>query len=142
MSRTCILSSQVTISNNAPPQFDYDEYTTEILENRLEGSFVVAVGAKSRSTVTYRILVGNEKGKIKFKSYKMKTPNTTKKIGFTKASPPCLGIFAINPNSGVISTKGNIDYEEQNFFNLTVEATNMVSTSSNTSVGQQRLSKS
>ena len=51
----------MTISNNAPPQFLYDEYTTEILENRLEGSFVVAVGAKSRSTVTYRILVGNEK---------------------------------------------------------------------------------
>ena len=95
----------MTISNNAPPQFHYDEYTTEILENRLEGSFVVAVGAKSRSTVTYRILVGNEKG-----------------------------VFAINPNSGVISTKGNIDYEEQNFYNLTVEATNMVSTSSNTSV--------
>ncbi len=74
-----------------------EEYTTELEENKPEGSFVISVHATSRSSVVYEIARGDDGG-----------------------------LFNINPNSGVISSNILFDYEEYAFFNLTVRATNMV----------------
>ena len=72
-------------------------YSAEIQENLHEGSTVIIVSAISRSSVYYEIIDGDESG-----------------------------LFAINPNSGTISCTKRLDYETTNFFNLTVQATNMV----------------
>ena len=97
LSSTAKVQVNVTISNNAPPKFVTTEYTTEIYENERIGSYVIAVSAKSRSSVTYEIVGGNDDE-----------------------------FFMINPNSGVISTNIIFDYEKITFANLTVRAINMV----------------
>jgi len=38
-------------------------------------------------------------------------------------------MFFVNPSTGVVITKKPLDYELNQFYNLTVEATNMVSLS-------------
>lgn len=88
----------VTVSTNSPPKFLQDEYTVELLENAPPSTLVVSLIAESLSTVVYAIGHGNEEG-----------------------------YFTINPNSGTLSTMRPIDFEEKQYFNLTVEATNMVS---------------
>jgi hypothetical protein len=37
-------------------------------------------------------------------------------------------MFFVNPSTGIVVTKKALDYELNQFYNLTVEATNMVST--------------
>lgn len=78
-------------------RFDSLVYTAEIQENLHEGSSVIIVSAFSLSTVYYEISDSNRDR-----------------------------LFVINPNSGVISCTEPLDYETNNFFNLTVRATNMV----------------
>ena len=92
----------VTMSNNAPPRFEASEYTSEIHENRPEGTSIVAVKAVSRSSVVYEIKGDDQ------------------------------DYFKINPNSGIISSNVEFDYEEASFYNLTVQATNMVGVSTET----------
>lgn len=36
-------------------------------------------------------------------------------------------MFSVNPSTGVVLTKGKLDYEKKKLYNLTVEAVNMVS---------------
>ncbi|XP_070553228.1 protocadherin Fat 1-like isoform X2 [Ptychodera flava] len=91
------VSITVTISNNAPPKFESSEYNTNIYENMDAGSFVIQLNAISLSSVYYEILSGNE-----------------------------YAHFEMNAHSGVISTAVKLDYEDMMFYNLTVQATNMV----------------
>eukprot|EP00058_Branchiostoma_floridae_P023668 XP_002609158.1 hypothetical protein BRAFLDRAFT_131370 [Branchiostoma floridae] len=105
LSSTVPIHIGVTISNNAPPKFDAKEYAIEVSENARLGSLIVMLGATSRSSVTYEIIGGNTDGS-----------------------------FDVNPNSGVITCKKQLDYERQTSYNLTVQATNMVSLSSTATV--------
>lgn len=95
----------VTISDNAPPKFTMDEYTTELKENKPDDTFVIAVQASCKSSVHYEITRGNDEG-----------------------------FFMVNPNSGVVATTQVIDFETHRFFNLTVKATNMVHATAETLV--------
>ncbi|XP_077983801.1 protocadherin Fat 1-like isoform X2 [Glandiceps talaboti] len=97
LSNTTVVSISVTISNNAPPKFDSTEYNTNIYENMDTGSFVVELHTVSLSSVYYEIVAGNE-----------------------------YAHFEINPHTGVITTTVKLDYEDMMFYNLTVQATNMV----------------
>lgn len=95
----------ITVADNAPPKYDYTEYTTEIEENKAIGAYILAISATSTSSITYEIIRGD------IKNY-----------------------FTVNPNSGVISSNVIFDYEEFTFVNLTVRATNMVGAYADTTV--------
>ncbi|XP_059170799.1 protocadherin Fat 1-like isoform X3 [Physella acuta] len=105
LSSTTKVEIAVTISTNSPPKFLQKEYSVELQENLPSGTVVTSVIATSLSTVVYAILRGDNEG-----------------------------FFNINPNSGVIFTLRPIDYEKNQFFNLTVMATNIVSASQSVNV--------
>lgn len=99
------LSSQIPVhimvlmGDNAPPRFVLDKNhdgAAEIYENLPIGSFVKHLEVKSVSSVLFEIVEGNKDD-----------------------------IFNINPSTGIITTKDEVDYERTNFFNLTIRATNM-----------------
>jgi protocadherin Fat 1/2/3 len=98
------LSSQIPVhimvqmADNAPPRFTTDarDRATEIYENIPIGSFVKHLDVRSTSSVLFEIIAGNVND-----------------------------VFFINPTTGIITTKDEVDYERNNFFNLTVRATNM-----------------
>lgn len=69
----------------------------EIYENKPTGTYVTHVQARSASSVFYDIIDGNAED-----------------------------MFLINPSMGVILTKGLLDYETKKFYNLTIQAVNMV----------------
>lgn len=100
------LSSQIPVhimvqmADNAPPRFTADarERATEIYENIPIGSFVKHLDVRSTSSVLFEIINGNIND-----------------------------VFFINPSTGIITTKDDVDYEKCNFFNLTIRATNMAS---------------
>jgi hypothetical protein len=79
-------------------RFRHGEYSAEIEENRPVGSFVTSVAARSKSSLFYELVGGNNDN-----------------------------IFAVNPSSGVVFVVGPLDYERGNFYNLTVRASNAVS---------------
>ncbi|ELU08218.1 hypothetical protein CAPTEDRAFT_222745 [Capitella teleta] len=105
LSSTASVTVFVTTASNAAPRFHDDEYTVEIAENLPEMSFVASIQADSQSSVVYDIIRGNELGK-----------------------------FGINPSSGVIYSRDELDYEQNEFFNLTIKATNMARAWSSTLV--------
>lgn len=98
------LSSQIPVhimvqmADNAPPRFTTDkkDRAAEIFENLPVGSFVKHLEVRSTSSVLFEIISGNEND-----------------------------IFFINPSTGIITTKDEVDYEKNNFYNLTIRATNM-----------------
>lgn len=98
------LSSQIPVhimiqmADNAPPRFTSDarERATEIYENIPIGSFVKHLDVRSTSSVIFEIINGNLND-----------------------------VFFINPSTGIITTKDDVDYERNNFYNLTIRATNM-----------------
>lgn len=100
------LSSQIPVhimvqmADNAPPRFTTDkkDRAAEIYENLPIGSFVKHLEVRSTSSVLFEIVSGNEQD-----------------------------VFFINPSTGIITTKDDVDYERNNFFNLTIRATNMAS---------------
>ncbi|XP_037908128.1 fat-like cadherin-related tumor suppressor homolog isoform X10 [Hermetia illucens] len=100
------LSSQVPVhiivamADNDPPRFLKNQPAAEIYENLPIGMFVMQVEARSTSSVVYDIISGNDGD-----------------------------MFFINPSTGVITTKDNLDYETSKFYNLTIQATNMASVS-------------
>ncbi|KAK6173109.1 hypothetical protein SNE40_016628 [Patella caerulea] len=104
-SSTATVNIHVTISNNSPPKFAKREYMAELEENRPIGSIVLALQAVSQSSVVYHIIPS-----------------------------PADAFFTINPNSGVISSRREIDYETNQFFNFTVTATNMVEAKSEVNI--------
>ncbi|XP_044311184.1 protocadherin Fat 1 isoform X1 [Varanus komodoensis] len=105
MSEVTSVHISVTISDNAAPKFTMKEYSTEISEGSRIGSFIGMVIAYSQSSVVYEIKDGN--------------------IG---------DAFAINPNSGVITSQKTLDFETLPFYSLTIQSTNMAGQSANTTV--------
>ncbi|XP_061517128.1 fat-like cadherin-related tumor suppressor homolog isoform X2 [Anopheles gambiae] len=105
------LSSQIPVhimigmADNAPPRFISDDPAAEIYENQPIGTFVIHLEARSTSSLLFQIIGGN--------------------VG---------DMFFINPSTGVITTKDQLDYEHNKFYNLTVRATNMASASATCSV--------
>ncbi|RUS73770.1 hypothetical protein EGW08_018463, partial [Elysia chlorotica] len=95
------LTIDVTVSSNSPPYFPQTNFVAELEENLPGGTVVLAVVADCLSTVTYMIVQGDPSG-----------------------------FFHINPNSGVVSTTRSIDFEQVQFFNLTISATSIVSSES------------
>lgn len=91
---------EVVMSDNAPPRFTTDvrDRATEIYENIPVGSFVKHLEVRCTSSVIFEIVDGNVND-----------------------------IFFINPSTGIITTKDDVDYERNNFYNLTIRATNMAS---------------
>lgn len=105
MSEVASVHISVTISDNAAPKFTMKEYSTKVSEGSGVGSFIGMVTAYSQSSVIYEIRDGN--------------------VG---------DVFAINPNSGVITSQRRLDYETLPFYTLTVQGTNMAGQSTNTTV--------
>jgi Cadherin domain. len=79
-------------------RFSKQEHAAEIYENQPIGTYVKHLEARSTSSLFFEIIEGNKDD-----------------------------MFFINPSTGVIITKRQLDYELNKFYNLTVEATNMVS---------------
>lgn len=73
----------IVMADNAAPRFLRDAPTVEIYENRPLGTFVVHVETRSTSSVVYDIVAGNE-----------------------------ADVFFVNPSTGVIVTKGDLDFEQ------------------------------
>ncbi|XP_066574333.1 protocadherin Fat 1a isoform X3 [Amia ocellicauda] len=95
----------VTISDNAAPKFAKAEFSAEVSESVIIGSFVGLVSASSQSSVFFEIKDGNINS-----------------------------AFDINPNSGVVITQKLLDYETLPSYKLTVQGTNMAALSSNTTL--------
>ncbi|KAM4566902.1 protocadherin Fat 3-like isoform 2-T3 [Odontesthes bonariensis] len=105
LSTTTIVCIAVTLSDNAGPKFSQPVYQTEITENAMVGTFVTTVSAVSQSTLTYDIMLGNDKR-----------------------------AFQINQYSGVITTQKPLDYETTASYTLMVQAANMAGMTSTTTV--------
>jgi protocadherin Fat 1/2/3 len=79
-------------------RFNKQEHAAEIYENQPIGTYVKHLEARSTSSLFFEIIDGNKDD-----------------------------MFFVNPSTGVIITKRQLDYELNKFYNLSVEATNMVS---------------
>ncbi|XP_069130300.1 protocadherin Fat 1-like isoform X3 [Argopecten irradians] len=101
LSSTVSVNILVTISNNAAPKFVSPMFMAEVRENCPRGTHVVPVEAVCQSSMLFEIVSGNEEE-----------------------------VFSINPNSGIIYTKDDVDYETSDHYNLTVSATNIVGATS------------
>ncbi|XP_066515899.1 protocadherin Fat 1a isoform X2 [Hoplias malabaricus] len=99
---TATVDITVTISDNAKPKFTEKEFSAEVSETALPGTFVSLVTATSQSSVFYQIKDGNLNG-----------------------------AFDINPNSGVVVTQRALDYETIPSYKLTIQGTNMAGQASN-----------
>ncbi|XP_056592721.1 protocadherin Fat 1a isoform X2 [Triplophysa dalaica] len=102
LSATAAVDITVTISDNAIPKFTEKEFSAEVSETALPGTFVSLVSAASQSSVFYQIKDGNVNG-----------------------------AFDINPNSGVVVTHSVLDYETIPSYKLTIQGTNMAGLASN-----------
>ncbi|XP_044007072.1 fat-like cadherin-related tumor suppressor homolog isoform X2 [Aphidius gifuensis] len=91
----------VTMADNAPPRFINRQLAAEIYENQPIGTYVKHVDVRSTSSLQYQLINGNKDD-----------------------------MFFVNPTTGVIITKKNLDYEKIKIFNLTLSATNMAGSSS------------
>lgn len=78
-------------------RFVKQECITEVYENEPSGTYVEHLEARSTSSLLFEIVDGNFHD-----------------------------VFAINPSTGVITTKFPLDFEKIQIYNLTVSATNMV----------------
>lgn len=76
----------VVMVDNAPPKFMKREPAVEIYENLAIGTFVMLVEARSTSSVLFDIINGN--------------------VG---------DMFFINPSTGIITTKDQLDYEQNRY---------------------------
>lgn len=75
--------------DNAPPKFVRPETAVEIYENQPIGTFVMHIDARSTSSVQFTIINGNADD-----------------------------MFAINPSTGIITTKDSLDYEKTKYVTL------------------------
>ncbi|XP_076298680.1 FAT atypical cadherin kugelei isoform X2 [Lasioglossum baleicum] len=96
MSNTVPVHVMITMADNAPPRFIQKELSAEIYENQQLGTYVKHVEARSTSSLQFEIVDGNKDD-----------------------------TFFVNPSTGIIVIKNDLDYEKKKFYNLTVAATNM-----------------
>uniref|UniRef100_A0A8C1WJD8 FAT atypical cadherin 2 n=1 Tax=Cyprinus carpio TaxID=7962 RepID=A0A8C1WJD8_CYPCA len=100
-SALCPVTITVKLSEFTPPRFSSEEYITEISEAVPPGSPALSVSASCPSSVLYRISDGD--------------PN---------------GTFHININSGLLSVRNALDFEQHSSYRLTIRATNTAGVSS------------
>ena len=105
LSATVPVHILLTMAYSAPPRFLEPDYATEVYENLPKGHFVLHVEARSQSSLFYEILDGNVRS-----------------------------AFQINPSTGIIMTRQNLDFEDIRVYNLTVQASNMVGVKSSVTV--------
>ncbi|XP_030643540.1 protocadherin Fat 1a isoform X2 [Chanos chanos] len=102
LTATAAVDIMVTISDNAKPKFAQKDFSAEVSESALPGTFVSLLTATSQSSVFYQIKEGNING-----------------------------VFDINPNSGVVVTQRALDFETIPTYKLTIQGTNMAGQASN-----------
>lgn len=78
-------------------RFLKSEYSADVFEDAASSTFVIQVEGRSISSLLFEITSGNEDD-----------------------------MFVINPSNGIIVTRGGLDYENRNVYNLTLSAMNMV----------------
>ncbi|XP_077575888.1 protocadherin Fat 1a [Stigmatopora nigra] len=105
LSASTAVRVEVTVSDNAAPKFPERDFSAEVGESAPPGTFVSSMAAVGRSSVFYQIKSGNEDG-----------------------------AFDVNPNSGVVVTRKELDYEARPRYRLVVEGTNMAGLSGNASL--------
>ncbi|XP_026296983.1 fat-like cadherin-related tumor suppressor homolog isoform X4 [Apis mellifera] len=98
LANTVPVHVMVTMADNAPPRFIQKELSAEIYENQQVGTYVKHVEARSTSSLQFEIVRGNKDD-----------------------------TFFVNPSTGIIVIKNELDYEKTKFYNLTIAATNMAS---------------
>nr|CAD7199208.1 unnamed protein product [Timema douglasi] len=96
LSSTIPVHILVTMADNAPPRFSKQVYAVEVYENQPIGAYVSLLETRSSSSLFYEIMEGDSNE-----------------------------MFLINPSTGVITTQQQLDYESRQWYNLTIEASNM-----------------
>ena len=79
-------------------RFLHKEYTADVYEDAIMGTFVVQIEGRSISSLLYEITDGNQDD-----------------------------AFLINPSTGIVTvSRGGLDYEANKNYNLSIQAMNMV----------------
>ncbi|XP_050442855.1 fat-like cadherin-related tumor suppressor homolog isoform X2 [Adelges cooleyi] len=86
----------VVMADNASPKFDNAVESAELYENEPSGTVVKRLQARSTSSLLFELVRGDT-----------------------------YDVFAVNPSTGVLTTKRPLDYETRHVYNLSVTATNM-----------------
>nr|XP_036871973.1 LOW QUALITY PROTEIN: protocadherin alpha-13-like [Manis javanica] len=87
--------------NDNAPEFDQFIYKVSVLESAFNGTLVIKLNATDSDDGANGDII-----------YSFRRP----------VSPAVLDAFIINPNSGEIRTKGKLDFEEKNLYEIPVEA--------------------
>ncbi|XP_044772989.1 protocadherin alpha-13-like [Neomonachus schauinslandi] len=95
-----LLITVLDVNDNAP-EFDQYIYKVTVLENAFNGTLVIKLNATDLDDGTNGDII-----------YSFRKP----------VSPAVLHAFIINPNSGEIRTRGKLDFEEKNLYEISVEA--------------------
>uniref|UniRef100_A0A4W5NQH7 Cadherin domain-containing protein n=1 Tax=Hucho hucho TaxID=62062 RepID=A0A4W5NQH7_9TELE len=100
-SGTANIIVRVLDTNDNAPRFDHPVYSVNMTENSPIGTLVMKLNATDLD----------------------EGPNAEIKYSFTLyTSEKTQDVFALNPNTGEITVKGTIDYEDMKFYELHVEA--------------------
>ncbi|XP_056667398.1 protocadherin alpha-11 isoform X23 [Monodelphis domestica] len=89
--------------NDNDPEFDQSEYKVKLLENVANGTFIVKVNATDRDEGINKVL----------------------KYSLRSIKPKGNDLFRLHENTGEIRINGNLDFEDNKFYELQVEATDM-----------------
>ncbi|XP_059554594.1 protocadherin alpha-13 isoform X5 [Myotis daubentonii] len=95
-----LLITVLDVNDNAP-EFDKFIYKVKVSENAFNGTLVFKLNATDPDDGINGDII-----------YSFRRP----------VSPAVLNAFIINPNSGEIRTKGKLDFEEEKFYEISVEA--------------------
>ncbi|XP_068963520.1 protocadherin alpha-11-like [Petaurus breviceps papuanus] len=98
---TVQLKISVLDVNDNDPEFDQSEYKVNLLENAANGTFIVKVNATDRDEGINKIL-----------QYSLRS-----------IKPKRNDLFRLDENTGEIRINGKLDFEENKFYELQVEAT-------------------
>ena len=106
LSATCRLHILVVMAENDPPKFANQEYTADVFEDAVGGTFVIQIEGRSVSSLLFEIVAGNEEDDA----------------------------FGINPSTGTVVVSQRfgsqpLDYERIKNYNLTINAMNMAGAS-------------
>ncbi|XP_065574069.1 fat-like cadherin-related tumor suppressor homolog isoform X5 [Artemia franciscana] len=96
LSSICTLHVNVVLADNAPPRFTKDVYEADVLESSPIGYVILGLETTSASSPLYEITSGDP-----------------------------FDNFFLNPTAGTLTVASYLDYEIQQYYNLTVLATNM-----------------
>ncbi|XP_012583214.1 PREDICTED: protocadherin alpha-11, partial [Condylura cristata] len=87
--------------NDNDPEFDQSEYKVRLMENAVKETFVIKVNATDRDEGT--------NGQVAYSLRSIK--------------PDGKNLFTLNENSGEVRVNGTLDYEENKFYEIQVQAT-------------------